>query len=336
MQVKWAVIGATGMAGKTIISSALRSSNICELVGIQGSKHKAEPLSKNWRVPHFDTPEEMLGNIDCDAVYIASPQNVHLDNTILCAKNGKHVLCEKPLALNGKQAYKMVKACSKANVKLGTGFNLRFTNIHRKAKELVEDGEIGKVVSARCQFGQNYPPDPDAFRQKEEMAGGGSMIDMGNHAVDLVEFVAGKKFNKAMAISQNVIHNYPVEDSCSAILEFSDGGFVYVDTYYCVPINMLRNDLEINGTKGVMYTIDSMRGMFSGGRLVLVKDGYKKEYNWDGVDNYKLEFEAFSKAIVEDLDPPCDGIDGLHSQYIMDAIYKSAEIGEKVRVKEIK
>ena len=122
------------------------------------------------------------------------------------------------------------------NVKFGTGFNLRFNNLHIKAKELVANGAIGKVVSARCQYGQNFQPDFNAFRQKLSTSGGGSMVDMGNHAMDLIEFVTDKRINKVLAIAQNVIHKYEVEDTCAALLEFSTGGFAFVDSYYCMPI----------------------------------------------------------------------------------------------------
>jgi len=83
-----------------------------------------------------------------------------------------NVFCEKPLARTVREAQEMVDACRRGNVRLGTAFNLRFCSVHVKARELVEAGVIGKIVSARCQYGQNYPPDPDAFRQKVALSGG--------------------------------------------------------------------------------------------------------------------------------------------------------------------
>ena len=113
----------------------------------------------------------------------------------------------------------MVHRCEEAGVKFGTAFNCRFNNLHVQAKEMVAQGVIGKVISARCQYGQDYPPDPKAFRQKRELAGGGSMVDMGNHAMDLVEFTTNKRVTRVAAVAGNVIHQYPVEDVCAALLE---------------------------------------------------------------------------------------------------------------------
>lgn len=334
VKIKWAVIGASGMAGKKVIPDAIGVANNCELVAVQGlHENKIRPLAEKWRVPWYISAKDMLDKVECDAVYIASPQNVHSEHTKLCANKKLHVFCEKPLARNFKEAKEMVKVCQYFGVKMGTGFNFRFNSLYIKAREIVASGIIGKVVSARCQFGQNYSPDPNAFRQNIKLAGGGSMIDIGIHAIDLIEFVSGKRFSTVMAITQNLIHNYNVEDACGALLEFSDGGFAFVDAYYCIPINILRNDLEVNGSRGILYTVESLRGMGGGGKLIVITEDFKKEYEWDGTDMYKNEFEAFSNAIIKDEKPPCNGFDGLHSQMLSDAIYNSARTGKKIQIK---
>jgi len=334
-QLKWAVIGATGYAGKVGVREISASSN-GKLAAIQAlPEHPVATVANQYGVPWYNSVETMLDKTDCDAVYIASPQSAHFEHLSLCAERGKHVMCEKPLAIDSHEAEAMLMKCRQAGVKMGTGFNLRFHALHLKAKQLIADGVIGKVVSARCQYGQNYPPDPNAFRQQAQFSGGGSMVDMGNHAMDLVEFVTGKRFSAVMAVTGNVVHQYSVEDSCGALLEFKDGGFAFVDTYYCVPLNILRNDLEVNGSEGILYTIDSLRGMVSGGRLVVITAAGKTEYQFEGTDMYRAEFEAFAAAVLEDREPPCGGLDGLHSQYLLDAIYSSAKLGKKVHVKEI-
>jgi len=332
MNIRWAVIGARGWAGRFIIDNAIIPSNYCELAAVQSrDKEAIKRLGTEIKAPWFFSVEEMLKKNECDAVYIASPQFVHLEHARLAARYKKHVFCEKPLALNSLQAEKMIMECEKHKVKLGIGFNLRFNNVHEKAKDLISTGAIGEVVSARCQYGQNLGPDPNAFRQKLSTSGGGSMIDMGNHAMDLIEYVTGKEYSAVMAICQNVIHDYEVEDTCGAILEFAEGGFAFVDSYYCMPINTLRNDLEVNGTLGTIYTVDSLRGMDTGGKMILIRQDKRDEYFYDGNNMYIKEFEAFCKAIIEGSDPPCSGYDGLRSQKILDAIYLSSK--KKVKIK---
>jgi predicted dehydrogenase len=333
--IGFAVVGATGMIGEKVVRDAILSSDNCRLCAVQALKKdeaKLKALAETWGVEWYTDVERMLAQSDCDAVYVASPQNVHLEHVKSCAQHGFHVLCEKPLARNAAEAEEMVVACENARVQFGTAFNLRFNNIHIIARELIEHGVIGEIVSARCQYGQNYPPDPKAFRQVYELAGGGSMVDMGNHAMDLIEFVVGKRFGSVMAVAHNVVHEYPVEDACGALLEFTDGGLAFVDAYYCVPLHILRNDLEINGSGGILYTVDSLRGMVTGGTLHVKTHDFHREYAWDGVDMYRNEFEAFAEALLQQKELPCTGRDGLHSQRLLDAIYESAKTGSKMAI----
>ena len=332
-RVTWAVIGATGMIGTKAVPDGIMAAENCGLVAVQGlNKADVLPLAEKWGVPGYTSAEEMLKSTTCDAVYVASPQDVHLEHVKMCVAHGRQVLCEKPLACNGEEAREMVEICARAGLRLGTAFNLRFNTLHVKARELISSGVIGKVVSARCQYGQNYPPDRRSFRQIEALAGGGSMIDMGNHAMDLVEFVTGKKFKHVLAVRQNVVHDYEVEDACAALLEFVDGGCALVDTYYCVPLNLLRNDLEVNGSGGVLYTVDTLRGMATGGKLVVVTEAARDEYQFSGVDMYRAEFEAFAAAVLNGMEPPCNGRDGLHSQRLIDACYASARLERKIEI----
>jgi len=332
MQVRWAVIGATGMIGSRVVPQVAAAHN-SQLVAVQSLDQTAlAATAGKYGVPGFESVEELLDSVRCDVAYLCTPQSVHLEQARLAAGRGVNVFCEKPLARIGREAQEMVEACRQSGVRLGTAFNLRFSSVHIKARQLVQDGAIGKVVSARCQYGQNYPPDPKAFRQKIGLSGGGSMVDMGNHAMDLVEFVTGKRFNQVQAIARNIVHSYQVEDALAAMLVFQDGGFALVDTYFCVPLNLLRNDLEVNGTRGILFTIDSLRGMTDGGRLVVLTDEGRSEYEWDGTDMYRAEIEAFAAAILEGREPPCDGLAGLHSQQLLDACYESSRTGKSIEV----
>lgn len=332
MKLKWCVIGATGLIGKKAIPDGLMKAVNCELVAVQGLFEKdVKPLSEKWRVKGYINVDDLLNESDCDAVYIASPQNVHIEHVRKAASHRRHILCEKPLGRNSDEVREMISICAKAGIKLGTAFNNRFQSLNVLAKKLIDEGMIGKVISARCQFGQNYPPVPGVFRQIREQAGGGSMIDLGNHAIDLMEYITGKKFKSIIATSQNVIHKYEVEDCCAALLEFEEGGFGMVDTYYNSPIATLRNDLEINGTKGTIYTIGTL-SMNSAGKLVVRTEENTLQYNFSGRDMYCEEFEAFANALLHGSEPPCNHEDGLHSQLIIDACYESAKKGCKVEI----
>ena len=114
-KIRFAVIGSTGMIGSKAVPDAILAADNCELAAVQGLyKDQVEPLAKSWNVPSYTDVEEMLKETDCDAVYVASPQSVHVEHVKLCAENGFHVLCEKPLARSSAEAKEMVSTCKKA------------------------------------------------------------------------------------------------------------------------------------------------------------------------------------------------------------------------------
>ncbi len=330
LKIEWAVIGAAGMVGRRAVPELMAADN-CQLVAVMArSEDRVKPLAEKWGVSWFTSAQEMLNQVTCDAVYIASPQHVHREHVELAAGRGCHVLCEKPLAPALQEAEEMVKICQQAGVKMGTAFNYRFHGLHLKARELVAQGAVGTVVSARGQLGHDNPPTPGSFRQVARSSGGGAMVDMGGHVMDLIEFITQKRFQQIMAVTYNQVHQYEVEDVCAALLEFSGGGFAFVDTYYCVPHGALRNDLEINGNKGTLYTVDTLRNMATSGKLVLRAKDLVQEYPVEGPDMYRAQFRAFAKAVLEDTEPPCDGMAGLRSQRLLDACYRSARLGRKI------
>ena len=157
-----------------VVQDAITVASNCELAAVQSLDAGAAKVQADaFAVPWYEDAQRMLDEVECNAVYVATPQNVHLDNVRMAAAQGAARDVQKPLARNAKEASEMVRACEEAGVKFGTAFNCRFNSLHVKAREMIAEGMIGEVVSARCQYGQNYPPNPHAFRQKLELAKGG-------------------------------------------------------------------------------------------------------------------------------------------------------------------
>jgi 1,5-anhydro-D-fructose reductase (1,5-anhydro-D-mannitol-forming) len=333
--IRWAVIGATGIARTRTIPGLVQAKNT-KLVAVQTRPEDIEPLKQvasQYSVPYFTSVEEMLKTVECDAVYIGSPQYVHLDQIKIAASFKKPILCEKPIARTVPEAKELLSICKKAKVKFGTGFMLRFHTLHRKARQLVKEGAIGQVVSAKALFGFDYPPMAGAFRQVAELGGGGAFMDVGNHAMDTIEYITGKRLTTVMGVSQNLIHKYEPEDVCAAILEFEGGGIGLVDTYMCLPFDACRRDVEINGTKGTLWTSDTM-GQTPGGKLTLRTVSGTQVFESDNRDMYLGEIEAFSNALLAGKEPPVGAEDGLHSQELVEACYKSCKTGKRVKVRK--
>lgn len=331
-KMKWVVCGASGLAGRKVVRDGLVAANNCVLCGIHSiDKDEAKIEADKYNVPGFTSVEKMISELDCDAVYIATPQFVHLEEVEIGCRYKKHILCEKPLATKVEDVERIVHLGKKAGICLGTDFNYRFHPLHQQMRELIQSGAIGQVISGRCQFGQDYPPQAGAFRQKINLSGGGAFSDMGNHAVDLLEYIMGRTTVSVTGLIENVIYSYECEDSGVALLDFKEGGFGLVDTYFCSPIDTLRNDVEINGTKGTIYTENTLQ-MKTTGRLHLRTRHSHDIFDCPNDDMYKIIFEAFTHAALAGLALPVTGEDGLHSQKIIEAVYKSSETGSRITV----
>jgi predicted dehydrogenase len=287
---------------------------------------------------------EQLLNVDIDAVYVASPVNMHYEQVVACAKAKKHVLCEKPLGLTVKEAEKMADVCKREGVLLGTGLMMRFLAQHGEALALVRDGKLGKPVYGRAQLSCWYPPMEGAWRQDPKSGGGGSLIDMGSHCIDLLEMFMGRVKSLSCFVANNV-QEYKSEDSAVVSLLFESGAIGTVDAFFCIPDNSSKNFLELYGSKGSILARGTI-GQGEGGEMVayLEEDlaGYDAQQareKGDGlaispepVNMYRAEIEEFGSAILENREPVNSAEIGLRNQKLLAACYTSARTGKHIIV----
>ena len=142
-----------------------------------------------------------------DAVYIATPAHLHKDQVLECARARRHVLCEKPLGMTVAEAEEMVAACREARIQFGAAFMMRFHSQHQAALKFVQEGKLGKPVYGRAQLSCWYPPIEGAWRQNPALGGGGSLIDMGGHSIDLLEMYFGPVANVSCFVN-NIVQDY--------------------------------------------------------------------------------------------------------------------------------
>ena len=333
-KVRWGVIGATGIAQKRTIPEGIMPASNSELIAVMDITEEKvnQALAKYGDVQGFTDVGEMLEQTELDVCYIASPPHVHLEHVRACAAAGRHVFCEKPLARTGAEAAEMVEACREQGVKFGIGFMMPYHHLAVEAKRLVAQGALGKVVSARAQLGFDYPPIPGTFRQIKTLSRGGAFMDVGNHGTDLLERIIGAKVATVMARAGNVVHEYEdVEDSCLALYEFDNGAFGVVEAYFSTPA--AQSLIEINGSKATLIATGVL-GQTPDGSLRVIRTGRARELRIesDGRNMYLGEIEAFAHAILNDTVPPISGEDGLWSQKVLDAVYESAETGQRVEI----
>ncbi len=189
-KIKWGVIGCGGIAARRTIPEFKKMVSNAELVSVMDiNPQRAKEVAAQFGVPHSCATEAELLAQDVQAVYIATPPNVHCRQTVQAAQAGKHVLCEKPIAISVDEVDQMEAACAKAGVKFMLAWCMRQNVYHKKARELVQAGALGKMVMGRAQLTCWYPPIPGAWRQDVSISHGGALLDMGTHCLDLLEWI---------------------------------------------------------------------------------------------------------------------------------------------------
>ncbi len=343
-KLKWGVIGSGGIARRRTIPEGIVPASNAELAVVFDTSPAANAeVARQFGARPAKSLEELLGT-DIDAVYVASPAAAHREHVAACAAAGKHVLCEKPLGLTTADAQAVIAACAKARVRLGTAFMMRFLSQHQAALRLVREGHLGTPVFARAQLSCWYPPIPGAWRQDPATGGGGSLMDMGGHCIDLLEMFFGGVQSVSCLASRSV-HGYASEDSAVASLRFEKGAIGVVDTFFCIPDAASQNRLELYGSKGSILASGTIGQADHGEMTAHLSDlppGYDSRQarpsgeglpiNPEPRNTYRAEVEEFSQAILEQREPSNDGPLGLRSQEVLAACYESAHTGKVVPV----
>jgi len=343
-KIKWGVIGSGGIARRRTIPEGISKANNAELSAVFDidAKVNAE-VAKEFGSKQATNIGNLLKD-DIEAVYIATPAHLHAEQVRACAEAGKHVLCEKPLGMTVAEAEEMIEACKQIGVKLGCAFMMRFVAQHQEALRLINQGKLGTPTYARAQLSCWYPPIEGAWRQDPSTGGGGSLIDMGGHCIDLLEMFFGPVV-KVSCFINNTVHDYKSEDSAVAMLFFENGALGTVDTFFCLPDNSSKNVLELYGSKGSILAKGTI-GQAPAGQMVAFLEQDSEEYDAqqertkaqgiiiapEPVNTYQAEIEEFGRAIIDDREPVISGELGLRSQKILTACYESARSGKVIEV----
>ena len=344
-KVRWGVLGSGGIARRRTIPEGIAGAASAELTAVFDIDAAVNAdVAKQFGARACDGEAELLGGADVDAVYVATPANLHHGQALAAATAGRHVFCEKPLGLTADESRQMIDACNEAGVKLGVGFMMRFHAAHREALRLIREGKLGTLVLGRAQLSCWYPPIEGAWRQDPQAGGGGSLMDMGGHCIDLLEMFFGP-VRQACCRAGSLVHDYASEDAATALLEFESGAQGVVDAFFCVPDAASRNRLEIYGSRGSILAEGTI-GQGPGGTMVAHLEEAGVEYDAGQarsqgggliiapppVNTYEAEIEDFSRAILDDRPPASNAELGLRSALVLAACYESARTGRAVEV----
>ena len=305
----WGLVGCGWVATDYVAPAIVASSN-GRLAGVVDPNAEAmRRLAANSR-RGGETPVEhggldaLLADPAVRAVYVATPNHLHRPIVEACARAGKAVLCEKPMATTLADAAAMVAACEAAGVPFAVAFDQRFHEAHREIRRMVADGELGAITQARIHYACWLPGDwaGDNWRVDPTRAGGGAMIDLAPHGVDLLEVILGDEWVELIALKQRKVHDYAVDDGAVLAGRFAGGALATIHVAYNCPETYPRRTLELIGT-GRMAVLENTMGQTPGGsmRLFLAENRQRADRDWDdapGASPFIAQVEAFAAWVV--------------------------------------
>ena len=342
--VGFGVIGAGGIARRRTIPGMIKAKN-CRLVAVMDTVDP-EGIAAEFKVPNaYRSEADLLADPAVDAVYIASPVAFHARQIAMAAEASKHVLCEKPITLNLKEAREAVAVCRKHRVFLQEGYMMRFHGAHVKIKELIDQGRLGKIVYIRAQLSCWYPKMEGAWRQDPKKGGGGALIDMASHLYDLVEYFGGP-IRRITALTGNLVQDYRSEDASTTLLELDTGAQASVDCFFCIPDEASRTRLEIYGSHGAVLTEGTI-GQSTGGKVEAIlglggagydaaqsKDVVRKfeRVPFPSINPYTAECDYFADCILRNEPPTINGAkSAIKNMTRIEKAYAAAKAGRIVR-----
>lgn len=324
-KLKWGVVGLGRFVENSFLPAIkyVRKSVVVSLCS--RDLNRAKELSLKFGVPNYFNDYEKFLKSDIDAVYVASANAFHYEQVIKAANAGKHIFCEKPLALNSQQAEEMVETAKKNNVRFAVNYVHHFHPLVLKAKELLKDQKLGKLVSVQMNFNIDFPPDNN-FRFKKELSGGGALRDIGTHMIDLLRFFGGEII-EIDGVLDNLIYQSEVDDFASAIVKFEKGGYGYFNVSYNT--RKAFNRIDILCHKGAIEIENLIGRKLIGPKLSILLEGEaRKSFRRRG-NKMVFVLKSIQKSFMRNEQPLVTGEDGLINMKIMEELERKCQSKKK-------
>lgn len=320
--VGWGLIGCGDIAAKRV-AAALRNSPGCELVSVARARaelaaqfakeHGARSSHADWR--------GLIRDPDIDAVYLATPVALHVEQAIAAAEAGKHVLCEKPMAIDVADCSRMITAARQNNVRLGVAYYRHHYPAITRMREILASGEVGFPVLATAQAFETFNPPhdhPRAWLLRKSSSGGGPMADFGCHRIEVLLNLLGPVKSTRGFLSNVRFKDREVEDTCVAHLDFENGAHGTITVSHA-PLER-RDALEVIGTLGSLQV-----PVLNEGKLrIIAPEGARIEHHPPHANLHQPLVDDFVAAVREGSEPAVPGETGLAVQRVLAAIYGRA------------
>ncbi|HEU5230978.1 MAG TPA: Gfo/Idh/MocA family oxidoreductase [Ktedonobacteraceae bacterium] len=318
--VRWGIISAANIGVKAVAPAILASANGRLLaVGGRDPQRTADLYSFAPSVRIDRDYESVINDPDIEAIYNPLPNSLHAEWTIRALQAGKHVLCEKPLAVTREEAETMVKVARECNLLLMEAFMYRFHPQIVWALEQVQAGLIGAVRLVRASFSFDIRARPQNIRLKPELAGG-SLMDVGCYPVNLCRAIYGQP-PVTVGARVHVPKSGGVDMAMNAVLDYGNGRFGLIDSSFGLP---MRQSAEIFGEEGTITIPVPFTPGIRDVAAFVTRNGQMTEQNFTRIDQYQLEVEHFARCLRADQEPALRLSETLENLSTIEAIYQAA------------
>ncbi len=324
-------IAGLGSLSMNQLLPALRRTGIARLAGVvTGTPGKGRRVVDEYGIPpdavySYDTMHRMADNADIDAVYVVTPNVLHLEHAVAAARAGKHVLCEKPMAGSSDDCETMIRECGDAGVKLAIGYRCQFEPHHRECIRIVRDGDFGPLKLVEAGLGFTIG-DPAQWRLRRDLAGGGALMDVGVYAVQTCRYLTGEEPVRITATEAKTdpVKFAEVDETVAWHMEFPSGAVGSCTcSYNAQGLNRLAGHCAGGGfTLDPAYSYGGLQGGSSHGR-----------FDFDQPDQFAVQMDDFARCILEDRESIVPGDEGLRDLRVLEAIYESIRAGRPVDLK---
>jgi predicted dehydrogenase len=317
-KVAWGLVGCGDIARKRI-APALRDLDTCELIAVsRADAARAESFAtefgaKRWHVEW----RALVEDPEVEAVYIATPVHLHAEQAVAALEAGKHVLCEKPMALNVAECARMNAAAEANDVLLGVAYYRRFYPAIERVRDILESGEIGVPVVAQANAFERFDPTPEHPRRwllEKRQSGGGPMFDFGCHRLEVFINLFGEA-TEVKGLATKVLFEREVEDTAAALIRFDRGPLCVLSVTHAA--REPQDTLEIFGSEGSIR-IDVLN---EGVLRVRTREGERVEPHPPHTNLHQPLIDDFTRAVVEGRPPRVDGRTGQMVSEILEQIY---------------
>ncbi len=320
-KVRWGIL-STAKIGREKVIPAMQSGEFSDVVAIASRDlGNAKTQAANLSIPKaYGSYQELLNDTEIDAVYIPLPNHLHVAYALKAIEANKHVLCEKPIALSSAEAMQLLTAAAnKPHLKVMEAFMYRFHPQWQQAHKLVKQGAIGELKTIHSAF-TYYNADPKNIRNQKDI-GGGAMMDIGCYCISLSRFLFG---GEPQRVSAAIKYDPELQTDriASGILDFSTGTSSFTCSTQLAPYQRV-NILGTNGRIEIEIPFNAPPDKAT--RIWLYTNAGTQEITFEPVDQYTLQGDLFSKAILNDTPVPTDLHDAVNNMKVIDAIFESAK-----------